>query len=132
MHIEWSILPRGDVPPHWSRVYVSINREGVIRLSRNTYERMGEPAAFLVMFDKTNSRIALKPTGATMKHAYPARKCGQKKGRAIRAWRLLTEYSIKITETLEFPDAEIDYDGQLILDLRTARISPRRRAQKGD
>lgn len=132
MHVEWSVLPRGDVAPHWSLIYVSINREGVIKLSGNTYGRMGEPAAFLVLFDKTNSRIALRPTGATMKNAYPARKVGKRKSRTVRAWRLLTEYGIKITETLEFKDAEIDFDGQLILDLRTARVSARCRRPKND
>jgi hypothetical protein len=127
MHVEWSILPRGDVAPHWSRIYVTINREGIIALNRKTYQRMGEPAAFLVMFDKTNSRIALKPTAATMKYAYPAARRGRYGGRIIRAFRLLTEYDIKVPDTLEFKDAEIDYDGQLILDLRTARVSPRGR-----
>lgn len=127
MHIEWSILPRGDVPPHWSRVYATINRHGAIMISRVTYQRMGEPAAFLVMFDRVNSRIALKPTGAMMKNAYPAGKYGRYGGRVIRAFRLLTEYGIKVTDTLEFKDAEIDLDGQLILDLRTAKVCIRGR-----
>ena len=47
---------------------------------------------------------------------------------ASRAYRLLIEFGIKVPETLEFKDAEIDLDGQLILDLRTARVSARGRA----
>lgn len=64
-----------------------------------------------------------------MKHAYPARKYGKRGGRVVRVFRLLTEYSIKLPDTVEFKDAEIDMDGQLILDLRTARVSPRAHSQ---
>ena len=130
MQIEWSIIPRGDVHPSDTRVYVTMNRRGEIVLNGTAYRRMGEPAAFLVMFDKTNSRIALKPTGATMKNAYPAGPRGRYGGRVVRAHRLLTEFGIKVPETLEFKDAEIDLDGQLILDLRTAKVSARGRAAR--
>jgi hypothetical protein len=130
MQIEWSILPKDDVAPNWSGIYVTMNRLGTIALNRVTYLRVGEPAAFLVMFDRVNNRIALKPTAATMKHAYLAGKYGRRGGRRIRAFRLLTEYGIKINETIEFKDAEIDMDGQLILDLRTARVSARARNPK--
>ena len=129
MQVEWSILPRGDVHPADTRVYVTMNRGGTIAMNKLTYQRMGEPAAFLVMFDKVNSRIALKPTGETMKHAYPARKYGRRGGRVVRAFRLLTEFGIKLPDTVEFKDAEIDTDGQLILDLRTAKVSPRAHSQ---
>jgi len=128
MHVEWTVLKKDDgVMPHWSGVYVTMNRLGTIAMNKVTYSRMGEPKAFLIMFDRVNSRVALKPTAATMKHAYLAGKYGKHGGRRIRAFRLLTEFGIKIDETLEFKNAEIDHDGQLILDLRTARVSPRAR-----
>ena len=130
MHVEWSLLPRGDVAPHWSHVYVTLNSQGMIAINKVAYQRMGAPAAFQIYFDKVNSRIALKPTALAMKHAYPAAGYGKRGGRRIRAYRLLTEYGIKIDETIEFKDAEIDPDGLLILDLRTARVSPRARAQR--
>jgi hypothetical protein len=129
MSIEWSILPRGDVAAQWSGVYVTMNMQGSIIMNRATYQRMGEPAAFLVLLDKLNSRIALKPSSASVKHSYPAGKRGRYGGRIVRAYRLLTEFGIKLPGTVEFKDAEIDVDGQLILDLRTARISPRAHSQ---
>lgn len=129
MSIEWSILPRGDLHPAHTRVYVTLNKQGAIAMNRVTYRRMDEPAAFLVMFDRVNNRIALKPTGAMMKNAYPARKYGRRGGRVVRAFRLLTEFGVVIKDTVEFTDAEIDPDGQLILDLRSARVSPRAHSQ---
>ena len=116
--------------PAWSRIHVTLNRLGTIALSNYTYRRLGEPAAFLIMFDRVNNRIALKPTAAAMKNAYLAGKSGIRYGRRIRAFRMLTEFGLKIDETLEFKDAEIDMDGQLILDLRTARVCPRALAHK--
>src|SRR5687768_2391663 len=129
MRVEWSILPKDDVAPHWSGIYVTINRLGTIALNRVTYQRMDQPAAFLVMFDRVNNRIALKPTAAVMKNAYPARKNGRRGGRVVRAFRLLSEFGVVIKETVEFKDAEIDQDGQLILDLRTARVSTKAHSQ---
>ena len=129
MRIEWSILPRGDVAPHHSGVYVTINKLGTIAMNRVAYQRMGAPAAFLVMFDRVNNRIGLKPTGATMKNAYPTRKYGRRGGRVVRAFRIFSEFGVVIKETVEFKDAEIDQDGQLILDLRTARVSARAHSQ---
>ena len=49
--------------------------------------------------------------------------------RIVRALRLLTNFGIVLPETIEFNDAEIDPDTQLILDLRTARVSPKAHSQ---
>ena len=129
MHIEWSIVPRGDVHPAHTRVYVTMNRKGEIVLNGTAYRRMGEPAAFLLMYNQPNSLIALKPTAASMKNAYPVAKYDRRNGRVIRAFRLLNDYNIKLPDTVEFRDTEIDQDGVLILDLRTARVSPRAHSQ---
>lgn len=125
MHTNWSILPKDDVKPHWAGAYVTLNRYGTIAMNKVTHRRIGEPAAVLIMFDRANSRIALRPTGVMTKHAYAVGKYGRHGGRRIRAFRMMTEFGIKVTETIEFTDAEVDKDGHLILDLRTARISPR-------
>jgi hypothetical protein len=50
-------------------VYVTINRGGTIAMNKVAYGQMGEPEAFLIMFDKTNSRIMMKPTALSTKHA---------------------------------------------------------------
>lgn len=129
MQIDWVVVPRGDVHPAHSRIHVTMNRKGEIVLNGTAYRRMGEPAAFLLMYNGPNSLIALKPTAAAIKNAYPAAKYGRRNGRVIRAFRLLSEYGIKLPDTVEFRDAEIDTDGILILDLRTARVSPRAHSQ---
>ena len=121
------MLPRGDISTQAAGIYVSMNREGSIVLNRTLYVRLGEPAAVHILFDRVNNRIALKPTIAAMRNAYPVGK--KRRGRIIYAKRLLREFGIDLPDTIEFRDAEIDQDGQLILDLRTAHVSRRAHSQ---
>ena len=123
----WTMVPRGDVNVQAAGIYVSMNREGAISLNQTAYKRLGEPPAVHLFFDRVNNRIALKPTIAAMRNAYPVGK--RERGRLIYAKRLLVEYGIDLPETVEFKDAEIDPDGQLVLDLRTARVSRRAHSQ---
>jgi hypothetical protein len=106
-------------------MYVTMNSKGVIAMNRATYERTGSPDAFQVLYDKANNAIGLRPSGLRMRNAYPAARSGRHGGRRVSAYRLLTEYGICINETLLFPDAEIDVDGILVLNLRTAEVSKR-------
>lgn len=123
--VHWEIVPRGDVSTNGARLYVSINKEGFITFNPRVFERLGKPEAVLLMFDRLNSRIALKPTVKALKNAYPIRTRNDRGSRIVRAARLLIEYSLEIPELLEFKNIEFDRDGLLILDLRTARASNR-------
>ena len=125
MRPDWRECPRGDVFGQWAAFYVTMNRKGEIAMSRVTYERLGEPRAFLVLFDTVNNRIGLKPSTPSTRNAYPAGVQGRHGGRVVRAYRLMQEFGIDLPETVRFHDAEIDEDGVLILDLRTARVSAR-------
>lgn len=129
MEIEWTILPRGDVRPQWSGLYVTLNRFGALALSGVTHKRLGSPAAYIIMFDRFNQRLGLKPVKADTPNAYPARNYARRGARIIRAFRLLTEFGIRPPDTIEFQLPKIDLDGVLILDLRTIRISPKAHSQ---
>ena len=61
MRVNWKECPRGDVVGQWAEFYVTMNTRGHIVFSRKTYERLGEPKAFILMFDEVNNRIGLKP-----------------------------------------------------------------------
>ena len=125
MKRNWSEVPRGDKRAQWAGVYVTMNGKGVIVMNRAAHERMGGADAFLVLYDSANNTIGLKPTGLRMRNAYPAGVSGRHGGRRVNAYRLMTEHGIRVDQTLEFPDAEIDEDGILVLNLRTAVISNR-------
>jgi hypothetical protein len=106
-------------------MYVTLNPVGKIALSRTTHERFGAPAAVLILYDPMTSRLGLRPVEPETQNAYPVRKYGPSGGRIIRAYRLLTEFGIQPQETVEFQQPKIDGDGQLILDLKSIRVSPR-------
>lgn len=126
---DWMIVPRGDVTPHWSGLYVTMNKLGSIAMSRVTHERLGEPAGYIVMYDRFNKRIGLKPAEPGERHTYPARKYGKRGAKIVRVYRLVSELGIRPPDTIEFQDPKIDLDGRLILDLRTIRISPKAHSQ---
>ena len=131
MRVQWQECPRGDVVGQWAAFYVTMNRRGHIVMSRVTYERLGEPKAFNLLFDGANNRVGLKPTSPSMKNAYPVAKYGRHGGRIIRCYRLLQEFNIVLPETIRFVDSEVDQDGILLLDLRTAKVSTRAAGQRG-
>ena len=125
MRVNWKQVPRGDVTGQWARFYVTMNRHGFIVFSRKTYERVGEPKAFHLLFDAVNNRIGLKPTVPGIRNAYPVAKNGKHGGRIVRAWRLMEECGIDLPGTIRFEDADVDQDGILVLDLRTAKVMSR-------
>jgi hypothetical protein len=125
MKRNWAEIPRGDKRAQWAGIYVTMNSKGMIVMNRAAHERMDLPTAFLLLYDRANNTIGLKPTSVSMRNGYPAHKSGRHGGRRVSAYRLLKEHGLVVKETLEFPDAEIDEDGILVLNLRTAKISNR-------
>lgn len=129
MKADWIEIKRGDIMPQFAGIYATLNRQGTIVIGRGTYEMLGAPAAFLLLYDKANNRIGLKPAALTTRNAYPAGVTNRSGAKRIRAHRLLREHRIILSQTMQFDEAEIDDDGILILDLRTA--IPSRRALAG-
>ncbi len=132
MRADWVQIKRGDVMPQYAGIYVTMYRTGEIVMSKVTYERLGAPKAFLLYFDRANKRIGLQPTALTMKDAYPALVSNRAGAKMVRAHRLMVEEKIDLPMTVRFYDADINDDGWLMLDLRTAKVSPRARRRQGD
>ena len=125
MKREWKEIKNDNTRAQWAGLYVTMNRKGTIVMNRAAHEKVGAPTAFKLLYDPGNNTIGLKPTVDKILNAYRANKSGRHGGRKISAFRLLAECSLHIDDTLEFPDADIDEDGTLILNLRTAKISNR-------
>lgn len=125
MKTDWREVPRDKVVGQWAALYVTMNKRGFLVMSRLTYQRMGEPKALVLLFDAANNRIGLKPAQPSTRNAYHIGPSGSHGGKMVRAYRLMQEFGIVVPETIRFQDPEIDQDGILVLDLRTARVSPR-------
>lgn len=123
MKTNWKVIERDPRAGKWAQMYVSLSPKGVIAFSNFTWEKTGSPLAYLVLFDEENQRIGLKPTATGVKHAYPVLQRGQHSGRKLNVFRMMVEQGIKLKYGLKFPYPEIDSEGVLILDLRTAETS---------
>lgn len=119
---EWEECPREARETRWQAMYVTLNPQGDIVISRFTHEACGQPPAYVLLFDRENKAIGLKPMNSEdVKNAYPARVRGRHGGRRIRGWRLCREFGLKVDRTVRFPSCYLDVDGVLILDLEEAR-----------
>jgi hypothetical protein len=125
MRREWKELKRGGTRAQWAGIYVTMNKKGTIAMNRAAYDRLDQPEAVNIMYDPANCSIGLKRTGKNMRNAYPIHRSGRHGGRKISAYRLITECGVVIKDTIEFTDPEIDLEGILVLNLRTAKISNR-------
>jgi hypothetical protein len=125
MKANWQEVPNGDMSPQTSGIYVTMNPKGQIAMSRGTYQMLDEPPAFLVLYDKANNRVGLQPAALSTKNAYRACKHNSCGGRAVHCYRLTRIHRIDLPQTVRFFDADIDEDGILRLDLRTARVPNR-------
>ena len=117
---QWEVLPREERRGAWKKMLVTLTPAGRLGVCGVTMKALGEPDAFVVMYDRTNKRIGLKPAAADTANAYPASKSKRGPGRALFLARLLAEYRIDVPRTIRFPDPAID-DGILLLELATAQ-----------
>jgi hypothetical protein len=123
MRTIWKEIERDPKPGRWRTTYVSLSPKGVIALSGATWRNLGSPEAFVVLFDAANQRIGLKAARPTDRNAYPAITRGSQPGRHLNAFRMMAEEKLTLQYGLRFKDADVDPDGILILDLRTAEVS---------
>ena len=129
MKADWIEIKRGDIMPQYAGIYATMNPAGDIVISRVTHEMLGGPVAFLLLYDKANNRIGLKPAALSTRNAYPTRVSNKAGAKMVRGHRLTREHRIDLPHTIQFVGAEIDPDGILILDIRTAKPSARGRSR---
>ena len=125
MKTAWRVAPRDDISAQAAGFHVSLSPKGKFSIGRVAWQRMGEPKAVNILFDPPNNRLGLKPTIKNGRHAYPVCLYEKRTGRrAVHGCGAIKEFGIRLPETVRFYDADIDQDGILILDLRTARVPP--------
>lgn len=100
----------------------SINPRGVISLNAIAWEALEKPEAVILLYDKLNRVIGLKPCHPRLDNAVPVRKKYRSKEDrvVIRAIALCRYYEITPAATLRFRNPTIDRSGTMELDLRDA------------
>ena len=105
----------------WASLYVTMNPHGHIFMTAHTLSKLGDPEAFVMLWDPPNHSIGLEPSTRDVKDAYPALKRSGHGGRVLRAFSYMQEFGLTLPETIRFTDPEID-DGVLVLDMR--KVTP--------
>ena len=115
---QWDEYTAGPTKPRDERLHVTLNQKGVIFLNRKMHEVLGRPAAAILLFDRRNGLIGIRPANA--KHAFPLKKKSVGTGRIIHASPFCRHHGIKIDGSVVFNDLELEKDGTLTLALHTA------------
>lgn len=100
---------------------------GEIYMNANTLKAMDAGDRFVLLYDRVNKTIGLKPANSLTPNAQGSSAKGKRGGRFVRAYRLLQQFGISVDRTVRFLHPELDEDGVLILDLRNTSTAAIRR-----
>lgn len=120
--------PAPRITPEAARA--SINSEGEITFDLDTFRRIGEPQAMVLLYEESTRTIGLKPSGPDAANAVLVRARHRRSNRVVRSIPFLRRNGIEIEGARRFPYPRIE-DGVLILDLRTTVTSEVGMRRKG-
>ena len=126
---HWEEFQAGPTLPLEKRMHVTLSPRNVILINGNIHDRLGNPDAVLLLFDKVNSIIGISPAPASRPNAFPIRTKGRGRHRLIWASPFCKHFGIRVDRVTAFINAEIDENGVLRLDLRSTTEITRRSGQ---
>jgi hypothetical protein len=116
------------------RLYATINPRGDFVVNLKTYIRMNEPEAVVLLYDRDSRTIGVRPSRLDIPNAILVHTRHARYNRVFRSRKFLVKHGIGIKQTVQFPTAEIDTDGVLILNLKEsvhATHMPQKRQSSG-
>ena len=99
---------------------VTLGPKKAIMLNEVAYEALGSPAAVEFMFEENHKIIGLKPIDPRRDNAFPVKPRKGSRYHVIRAAAFCTHLGIKVDRTMLFNNVEIDNEGVMKLELKTA------------
>ena len=130
MEWQWEIHTPEPGLNNRERIRVTINKIGTIYLNASAFKALGHPEAVLLMYDRRRKTIGI--TGAPSNHKQAIlmkRKSGdQSNGRCIYARTFCKDFGLQPAGTFVFPEATINKDGILLLDLNVVKPSTKKRS----
>lgn len=100
------------------RLYATISPRGDFVVNLKTYIKMNEPEAVVLLYDRDTRTIGVRPSRLEMPNAILVHVRHARYNRVFRSKKFLAKHGIELEHTVQFPTAEIDTDGVLILNLR--------------
>lgn len=101
------------------RLYVTLSPgKGEFVINLKTYQRMNEPEAVVLLFDRDSQTIGVRPSRLDVLHSIVVHKPKDRTSLVFRSKRFLEKHRIFLERVVQFPTAELDEEGVLILNLR--------------
>ncbi len=97
-------------------VRVSLNARGTFALNQKAVDLLGGTEAIVLLFDKANRLIGLKPSSPKVNHACGLKRVGASQSYFLRAKSFCNFYGIDIGDKVVFNDAQME-DGMIVLNL---------------
>jgi Holliday junction resolvase-like predicted endonuclease len=121
MSWNWEEFEQG--PDQAGDLRVTLSRKGEIMLGARAMERLGEADWVVLMFDRMNSLIGVRPSNKHAKNAYPTVHKMKGRHRIVRANKFCRHYGIQFERTRAFVSAKVDEQGVLVLDLKETKAA---------
>lgn len=99
---------------------VTLSDKGVILLNAKAAAALNTPAAVTLHYNEDERIIAIKPVDERRRNAFPLRQKYRHQYRLIYASPFCRHFRIKVAGTVMFNHVDLDNDGAMHLDLRTA------------
>src|SRR5688500_12394471 len=125
--VEWEKFLGGPTKSPAIRMHATLTSQYRIHLNRNLYQRLGNPEAVCLYFNREQQMIAVQAASPRLNEAFPVGTLYSKTTRYIPAATFCRHYGIRVNETHRFLDPHFAPDGKLILNLNETVIVSRKR-----
>lgn len=102
------------------RLYATLNTRGDFVVNLKTYQKMNEPEAVVLLYDRDSRTIGVRPSRIEVPNAILVHTRHVRYNRVFRSRKFLEKHGIQLEWTVQFPTAQIDSEGVLVLNLREA------------
>ena len=127
---RWPIAGK-DMIRHWeefqlapdtkkvTEARISLTPKGLISLNWIAMECFKDVRAVVLLFDRINSLIGLRPSEPGVRNAFPLIKSGKSKSCFVLAKKFCNFYGIRNNATVVFQHVERDETGTVVLNLKS-------------
>ncbi|MFL6373787.1 MAG: hypothetical protein ACJ73D_03885 [Pyrinomonadaceae bacterium] len=125
----WRLVPRGDVAPHWSGLYVTMNPRGYLHMSGLRIGFWVAPKPFGFCITRCcggSSWLRWRRASRTRILQASAESTGAE---LSGQHRLITQHNLRPSDTIEFLTPTIGENNILMLDFNKVRVSPKAHSQ---
>lgn len=124
---EFALFEEGQRVRTRDILHVTLNGEYRLLFNRLALAALGDPDGVALMYDARRQVIGVLPSALNRPHAYQLRKkLNMGAARLITVKNFCEHHDIKPEGTLAFPEAYVNKDGVLILDLHRAKAVKRK------